>query len=235
MKDYYARLRQLFVHEGSQFNQVEILSYHLPKTAGTAFYMVLEHAFGQAHIRRIYDQEERLPLNAGMPRWSYPGIKVLHGHFRPHVNHIHQYPKAKRIVWLRDPIERCWSLLNHWLRVENGPIYARFKEKHRKDLDTPATELFDRLAKDVEFAQTTHFYVDFFQGQDKTFFHFIGNQAHFTTEIQRLADFLNMELSTFETNTNPIGRKLPFNKAQYLPYFESEYAFLQHKFDIDFR
>lgn len=90
---------------------VELLSVHIPKTAGTSFRGLLQAHYGEDLVRLYpFDPDSwrhRVPDNA----------RAVHGHFALDVLRD-AYPKARTVVWLRNPIERLRSYHAYWLGVE---------------------------------------------------------------------------------------------------------------------
>ena len=231
----YEALRQQLVSANAQFPSVELLSYHLPKTAGTSLYLALEEAYGVSHIKRVYEPRDHEPLTNGLPFWVTKESLVLHGHFRPHPNHIRQFPNAKRIIWVRDPIERCWSLLRHWLRLQNGKRYEIFKEKYIKTGEETPEELFDKLVKDPDFSDIRLMYQSFMKNVSVQHFHFVGQAEFFNSELERLGQLLGKELKSREANVNTNHKTMPFNPKDYYSLFESDYEFLEASFGISYK
>lgn len=232
ISEKYANIRQALLLPNATFKNVTFLSYHLPKTAGTSLYLGLEEVYGAERVKRVYDTTSVQLLTNGKALWVPGHTHVLHGHFRPHINHIKQYPKAKRMVWVRDPIERCWSLLRHWLRMENGPIYARFKAKHMAGEPKTSAALFDLLVHDAEFAYIKNFYQSFFQNMAPNHFHFVAKAEEFDNEVTRLSKFLDKPFKARLANQNTKEAALPFSKSKYAENFRSEYEFLAQQFKI---
>lgn len=104
---------------------VELISVHIPKSAGTSFRKVLQRHYG----RRL------LVLYGGFGSEGYfqsrldkhPGTLALHGHF-PLKLFRHSYPQAKKIIWLRHPVDRIISYYYFWkkLRPHGNPNHKRF-------------------------------------------------------------------------------------------------------------
>ncbi|MGB3513307.1 MAG: sulfotransferase family 2 domain-containing protein, partial [Microcoleaceae cyanobacterium] len=99
---------------------IEIISVHVPKTAGTTFRDVLEQVYGVAGI--CVDNQLQYPT-------IKPQFRVIHGHF-PMIKYEGKFPQAKRIIWLRNPVERLISQYFYWknLPLENNP----FNDPHHK-------------------------------------------------------------------------------------------------------
>ena len=204
---------------------VELVSHHLPKTAGTSLFHALEAAYGPERVLGVYDPAASATLTSGDPLPVDPAIRVLHGHFRPHTNHREQFPAALRIIWVRDPIDRCWSLLRQWMKYRHGAAYERFAARHPVDgADLPT--LFDRLVRDPDFDGVVNIYGAYLAACDPTELDFVGRSEALGDEITRLGKLLGVELGEFRENVNTDHRELPFDRAAYAPFFERDYAFL---------
>ena len=234
LTERYEVLRQQLVRPNAQFPLVELLSYHLPKTAGTSLYLALEEAYGVSQIKRIYEPKDHEPLTKGSPYWVNNKSIVLHGHFRPHPNHVKQFPNAKRIIWVRDPIERCWSLLRHWLKLKNGKRYEVFKQRHILTGNESPEALFNALVHDPDFADIRLMYQSFMQNVRADHFHFVGRAELFDSELERLREVLGKTLISREANVNTMNKTMPFDPKDYFHLFESDYQFLKENFGIDY-
>ena len=204
---------------------VALVSHHLPKTAGTSLFHSLETAYGAERVLGIYDPDDSATLTNGQPLDVAPGIRVLHGHFRPHTNHGTQFPRARRIIWVRDPIERCWSLLRQWMKYRHGTAYERFAARHLDD-DADLPVLFDRLVRDPDFAGVVNVYATYFAACDPAELDFVGRTEEVSSEIVRLGSLLGVELGEFRENVNVEARELPFDRVAYAPFFAADYEFL---------
>ena len=204
---------------------VELVSHHLPKTAGTSLFHSLETAYGPESVRGIYDPADSAALTNGEPIDIAPGIRVVHGHFRPHTHHGRQFPNAFRIIWVRDPIERCWSLLRQWMRYRHGAAYERFAARHLHD-DADLATLFDRLVRDPDFAGVVNIYATYLAACDPDELDFVGRTEQLSTEMGRLGALLGRPLGEFRENVDHEAPELPFERAAYAPYFAADYEFL---------
>ena len=207
---------------------VELVSHHLPKTAGTSLFHALEAAYGPHHVLGIYEPAASATLTSGEPLAIAPAIRVVHGHFRPHTNHGAQFPAARRIIWVRDPIERCWSLLRQWMKHRHGAAYERFSARHLHD-DADLATLFDRLVRDPELGDVVNIYGAYLAACDPEELDFVGRTEDLANEITRLGALLGVELGEFHENVNTDQRALPFDRATYAPFFEADYRFLAER------
>lgn len=73
-----------------------IVSCHIPRAAGTTFLGILQQLF-------VVDVQDFQPI-----REVAPGVNCIHGHF-PSNKYNHIYPQAKKVTWIREPIDRLIS------------------------------------------------------------------------------------------------------------------------------
>ena len=234
LKSTYIAFRQALTPANAQFPNVELLSYHVPKTAGTSLYFALEDVYGAGQIKRVYDADSAKRLTRGTPLWVTSKTLVVHGHFEPNTNHVTQYPNAKRIIWVRDPIERTWSFLRHWLKTEDDPLYETFKAKHIIGNDYNAVELFDKLVTDDDFKNIRRYYQIFLRKVAPSHFDFIAKMEDFETELPRLSDVIGQPLGARTENKNSTDAALPFPKSKYAHLFKNEYDFLAQTYNIHY-
>ncbi len=174
---------------------VELVSVHIPKTAGGSFLGVLQSVYGVECVR--YEDTDRIldPLavyNLDPVRWARqaeedrrrtaPEVKVIHGHF-PASKYRRSFPSARRIVWLRDPVARLVSHYFFWRstppEVSGHTLHAYMRDR---DLDLLG---FARLPM-MRNILTRAFL------EDAVFsdFDFVGIQEHFAEELADLGKLL---------------------------------------------
>ncbi|MEG3989152.1 DUF4214 domain-containing protein [Microcoleus sp. S28C3] len=154
---------------------LEIMSYHIPKTAGTTFFIALTQVYGLDKIASYL--EESVVLSDGV---EPPRIKVIHGHvpsrkyFLP-VN-------VKEIIWLRHPMLRLISLYFFWKtipRTEDGSWHNYIQEKKLDIVE---------FAKIPEIRNEMSIYIG---GRNLNNFYFVGIQEFFNDDLTDLAQMLN--------------------------------------------
>lgn len=117
-----------------------LISVHVPKCAGSSFQHLLERHFG-ARLRLDYDDRplaEAYRWRRLKQRWSGAAqnaeaaqVDCVHGHFLAR-KYDFLGPSARRITWLRDPLQRVVSHYRYWQRMpdlRNGDC-RRLIEKH---------------------------------------------------------------------------------------------------------
>ena len=150
-------------------SSVELISVHLPKTAGSTFgKILLPPIYPQNQILYDYDN---LPINILIEQGKLrTETRVIHGHF-PAQKYREYCPYAKIVIWLRNPINLLISLYyfgfsftdrffdaNHRYVVENKLSFSDF-------LNQPFTH---NIVSN-----------DYAKGMKLTDFYFVGIQAFF--------------------------------------------------------
>lgn len=212
------------------FPNVEWLSHHIPKTAGSSFYHSLEHAYNGKHIQGVYPFND-LPkrLTTGQPIWVRKNTKIIHGHFRPHKNQLLQFPNAKRIIWIRDPVERNISYLQHLLRTEHDNIWqANYIKATYKPDKMSFEELFSKVVADPELFQATRIYESFLKSEfDKSDFAFVGRVSHYSEDLVRLEKIMKIRLPEYRIGEKPEGPKDNIDIEYYRKILQREYDILE--------
>lgn len=166
---------------------IELISIHIPKTAGTSFHRVLERQYPEAvspSLRRR-DVLEHLTRFGDLAEGQPAGRRVLHGHFTyREVAGLHRRSGAKVICWLRHPAERVisnWRFFLDRLRHPDINPAVAVANAHRRDegLLTYAAreENRDRMSK-------------FLEGITLDGLFFTGIQEWFAEDVARLAGLL---------------------------------------------
>jgi hypothetical protein len=230
----YHKYKQRNAKAEDQFPNVELISHHIPKTAGTSFYKTLTGAYGEKKVMGVYDLDMCVSLIREEPVWVPSEKTVLHGHFPARPFQLKQFPNAKHIIWIRDPIERAWSNLRHWIANESGEKYPEFKAKYMEGRKCSMAELFDNLVRDPFFHDIVGVYKIAFKAMKPADFHFIGRSENYDEEIVRLGELLGKQFSSATENTSKIAQELPFKREDYLDVFASEYEFLRKWYDKDY-
>ena len=147
---------------------IELISVHLPKTAGTAFRHVLTDVYGLNNVLGDYP-----PNQIHQPEKSIDkSIKVIHGHFEPS-KYRGYFPAAKRIVWLRHPLFRLISeyFFAKTIKDRNNVIHA---------------QLLDGNLSILEFArirQMKNFLSQKIKGMQLAQFDFVGVQEFYIPDL----------------------------------------------------
>jgi hypothetical protein len=154
---------------------LEIMSYHIPKTAGTSFFIALTQVYGLDKIAGYL--QESVVLSQGVEPQT---IKVIHGHvpsrkyFRP--------ANVKEIIWLRHPILRLVSLYFFWKTIPRTEEESLHNYLQEKKLDI------------VEFANLPDVRNEmsvYIGGRNLKDFYFVGIQEFFKEDLIDLATMLN--------------------------------------------
>ncbi len=157
----------------------ELISIHIPKTAGSTFHAILQNTYGFG-LKHIQTREDLHIWNNGLKyRSNKPFVKAVHGHIEAHPNWREQYANAKIIAWIRDPVERVISAYYHWKKNVN----------HRDDrhsLFVKSQPDLVEFAKMPEFALTVNALQTYLGRLQPREYFFIGRTEHFEEDLGRL-------------------------------------------------
>ncbi|GEM_PF-567943 len=174
-------------------SQVEIISVHVPKTAGTAFRRVLEQVYGLEALILDYPGKHRKRFDN---QWEVrkSKIKVIHGHFDIH-KYDQFFPQAKTIAWIRHPIHRLISHYFFWLSL---PLDKIENSSQRLLVENKISLLEFSQLDDIKNLVTR-----FLNSRKVTDFHFVGIQEFFQEDLIDLKRQLGWgEFNIEHTNKN---------------------------------
>ena len=155
---------------------VELLSVHIPKTAGTAFLHTLTDVYGINSVIGDYPPDKIYQPDSK----DTSSIKVIHGHFLPS-KYQGYYPQAKRIVWLRHPI----------FRLISEYFFAKTIQDHKNVIHA---QLLNNNLNILEFAQIPdmrNFLTQHIKGMKLQEFDFVGIQEFYPEDLQDLQKMMS--------------------------------------------
>lgn len=227
--DKYIQTKNETMSEDVKYPHVKWLSHHIPKTAGTSMYLSLRSAFGRYRILRAYNEYQlAYRLNTGKPIWVHRIIKIIHGHFRPHLYQQKYFPNAKRVIWLRDPIDYNWSLLRHYLRNQNGPNFIYLKKRYIDGKNPTIHDLFESMLRDMHLHSVTRVFSTYLEKFSRNDFAFVGKVENYEDDIKRLGQIMGIKMRQFSVNLDPQKEHNSINKDNYRKLLQSEYEFLEN-------
>ncbi|MDP5032815.1 sulfotransferase family 2 domain-containing protein [Paraglaciecola sp.] len=201
------------------------LSHHIPKTAGTSLKVSYERTFGSKAIKQVYAHEEVKRLGDGKSISLPMGTKIIHGHFHAHPEHMLIYPNAKRIVWIRDPVERAWSMLGHMLDVQKTKTeYKIILAEFGNQIEERKLEVFEFFLTHPMLKKMNQPYKNHFSKVPISEFDFVGRTNKFEHDIQLLSKMMGVKLPTIETNVRDAGNGLPQDRKYFEGLLEQEYS-----------
>jgi hypothetical protein len=189
--------------------KLELISIHVPKTAGTSFYKTLREVYGtgvtipfrRGNLRRTLER-------FGSLEQSLTGEKkVIHGHlYYPEIARLRELHDAKVVAWVRNPVDRVISNYRFFKAGLEAP-YRNLNNyelnKHRKD------ESLETYAK---MEENRNVMTGFLSGIDLEDFYFVGVQEHYAEDLSRLAKRLGWPAvaSAYLNQSEPSTRKENF-------------------------
>jgi hypothetical protein len=222
---------RLFSKEGKIKNSVELVSLHIPKTAGTSFRNILKDVYGSGSVARL-DIRRNVELNSKVLKSSRlkPGIKVLHGHFN-YVKFMDRFDISEGtpvITWLREPAER---VISNYFYLDK--ILRKELNEEKKDLNILA-----KMEKTLlEYAATEanrNRMSKFLDGTRLEDFFFIGITAHYEADLAQLAQLLNWRSYSLHKH-NITGRRPEVDEEslhQIRDLNREDYALYEHAIQL---
>lgn len=213
-----------FRHGVAQPEDIQWLSYHIPKTAGSSLRLMFYKEFGRSRIVDVYRPEEARFLGQGKPIEIPRRARVVHGHFKPHPKHSELFPNANSMVWVRDPIQRIWSLVGHLLDLQwKHPHYETLHSLFISKGIENQTDIVERIIKDGSIPYMVSAYSRFFSAVGIQKFSFVGSMHNFDNSIELLNKEFNLTLKPIHRNIrSKAGIPSTLGNLKYL--MEDEYS-----------
>ena len=173
----------------------DLISVHIPKTAGTAFRHVLIEVYGYAGVLEDYPPDRIQQLEQAID----PKIKVIHGHFAAD-KYQALFPQAQKIVWLRHPLFRLISeyFFAKTINDRANAIHAQLLEKNLGILEF------------AQIPQMQNFLSQKIAGVKLEEFDFVGIQEFYREDLAELKQILGWQ------NFQPTVK----NSNQYPAYYQ---------------
>jgi len=163
----------------------ELISIHIPKTAGRSFLAILQSVYGSElvmHFDRKNYPEKSIPDVEQFKLQLNEKIKVIHGHFRyKEFRDLEGFKNAKLITWVRNPVDRVIS--NYSFFKKRITFALNDAELQRRKNES----LLEYAFKD----DTRNLMSQFTDGLKLNDFYFIGLMESFNSELLKLSEMLN--------------------------------------------
>lgn len=176
--------------ESSEAPALELLSLHIPKTAGTSFREILKAVYGEAGVVRVdiplpSERAGHEPAVKGPER--LPSLaKVIHGHFC-YQDILNAYGLDRRIpliTWVRDPVKRVIS--NYFYLHKILSEVVREDERDLNILSKMERSLMEYAASEIARNRMSKF----LKGIDLGRIFFVGVQERFQEDLADLSCLL---------------------------------------------
>lgn len=182
-------------------NNIQLISLHIPKTAGTSFRNTLKMVYGEEHVSRLDIDLKQQILKVDQVIFSEKRLprktKVIHGHFSyPLLNStLEIHPKIPMITWLRDPVER----------VISNYFYLEKRLKEELEEEKKGLNILSKMQKSLlEYAYSElnrNRICTFLAGMNLADLQFVGITEYYESELASLAQLLKWKAySSFQHN-----------------------------------
>lgn len=190
---------------------MQIISIHVPKAGGTSMLDLWRRTFGPQRVLADYQDPPGDPAarhlldpdgwQQARPRTLDPGVRVVHGHFRPHK--YDQIEDVFRLTLLRHPLQNMLSIYFYWKTIPPQPsaLHRYFLEQRLDLLGLARLPLLRHL-----YSQT------YFGGWDMGRLDFIGGHEDRPATLRRLERALGLKLDT-DTRLN-VTPPAPFEEER---------------------
>ena len=170
-------------------NKIELVSVHIPKTAGTSFRNILKTIYGEEAVVRIdIPSKSKVRVNQEDFKESQldKHIKVAHGHFSPEKlqHHFKVSPEVPVITWLRDPVERVISNYYYLEKILQGII--KEEERGVNILSKMQCSLVEYASREICRNRMSKFLA----GIELEELRFVGIQEYFSEDLQLMGKAL---------------------------------------------
>jgi hypothetical protein len=181
--------------------EVEIISVHFPKAGGSSLRQSFVAAYGKDAVHFDYTDDPADPCSCysldpdGCRRKARevgcaPGVKVVHGHFHPSKYEL--MSNAKKITFLRHPVDNLISIYYFWKTLKEGHCLLNYARNSQLGLLDVA-----RLPAIRYLLSRTYF-----GGVDMDTFDFIGFMESYAEDLRMLSGLLSIPIVESKENFN---------------------------------
>ena len=179
--------------DGRIRNSFELISIHIPKTAGTSFRGILQRSYGERAVLRVdiglYNHQLRINEQQFDGSKIAAKVKVAHGHFSPALfrSRFEVADDIPLITWLRDPVER---VISNYFYLKKRLEEELQEEKRNLNILSKMQRSLMEYARDEVNRNRIHKFLDGIRLEE---LFFIGIQESFQEDLQQIARLLNWQ------------------------------------------
>lgn len=174
-------------------NQFELISIHIPKTAGTSFFQALKEIYSSKEIIRLDCNQRAGSIQVNQKVFTQEKlpakVKAVHGHFKLNTAIKTFQPAADGslpiITWLRDPVDRVVSNYTYMAKR-----LAEELDEERKGLNILA-KMQRSLLEYARRNTSKNLMARYLEGMELKDFKFVGIQEYYQEDLQYLAQLYN--------------------------------------------
>ncbi|MEM9916856.1 MAG: sulfotransferase family 2 domain-containing protein [Bacteroidota bacterium] len=171
--------------------EIELLSVHIPKTAGTSFRNILKQVYGEQAVLRLdislKDGVLRLNEQESQANALPAHTQVVHGHFSPALlrQRFDLRGDIPMITWLRHPVER---VISNYFYLEKRLQEELQEEAKGLDILRKMQRSLMEYARDEVNRNRQHKFLDGIRLSELAF---VGIQEHYSDDLLALAQLFD--------------------------------------------
>jgi len=206
-------------------NEVCWLSHHIPKTAGTSLANTYVNQFGKRNLYRLYNPDKIKVFERTGKIEQYTNELIVHGHFKPRVSQSNLSRDIRRIVWVRDPVQRAWSMLHHLVAVQKHKVeYRILNDYFGEQLNQLNEDIFLFYLTDHRLKHLNRPYSNYFSEVPLIDFDFVGKVESYDSDLLKLSDLMGAQLGKEKRNIRK--GKLSIDSQDFKCHLENEYEIM---------
>lgn len=164
---------------------MDLISVHVPKTAGRSFLLALRSIYNDKVLEDYYGQPHAVcdnhhSVTPEKIKTISQDVRVIHGHFNL-IKYKDYFCEAKRIVWLRNPVDR---LISHFYYLKSNLIPG----------DSFHREVLEKNMSLIEFAEApimrNQIRAAYLPPEHDNSLFFVGLTERLSSDFKKLADMM---------------------------------------------
>lgn len=188
-----------------KYKEPELISLHIPKTAGTSFRNILKSVYGSGNVAR-FDMMPKTGIRLNEAPYDadkLPEIQVIHGHFNfKALGETYTLPENyKSITWLRDPVER---VVSNFFYLEERLVEIVDESKRHVNILGKMQRTLIEYARD-KGNRNRQF--KFLRGVELSDFDIVGIQEFYAEDVEAIARVLQWSKIPNVVHHNKTGKK----------------------------
>jgi len=158
-----------------------VISVHIPRTAGTSFKKTLDYVYGYSAVKTVYDEPTCKVFRAKQIPVIAKRTRVIHGHMPANQQLIDHFKNPFLVTWIREPFDRAVSHYFYWKQMKYDGSAV-----HHKFLSNEYT--LPQFVKEFHLQNQVASLFSYIPIEQ---FNFIGQVENYNQDLERLSNVLH--------------------------------------------